>query len=213
MALPQNFEKAQLRVDGGATITVLFNPREYSITKTNAWTSEPVTGTSVPPAEFGGGQPRVLTLNGLLIDKSLLAPDSSVLSECRQLFEMMDLGSRPVPPLVSFAWGAETTFKAVCQSVTVAYKLFQPNGQPIRAEVNLTLMEAQEGKPKAQNPTTRAEAGLGVHTVQDGESLQGIAHRVYGEASRWRTIAEVNRIDNPLHLRRGTALMLPKIDA
>lgn len=211
MPIPQNFEKAELRVDGGDTIELLFNPKDYTITKANSWTSEPIKGASVPPAEFGGGQPRTLALSGLLLDQSLVK-DGTVREQTEKLFKMMELGSQPVPPLVTFAWGAKVEFKAVCEQLQVAYKLFQPNGEPIRAEVNLTLKEAKETKAKAQNPTTRAEAGLGIHTVQDGESLQAIAYRVYGEATRWRAIAEVNGIDNPLHVRRGTPLMLPKLD-
>jgi hypothetical protein len=214
MPLPQNFQKAKLQIEGGEEITVLFNPREYSITKTNQWTSDPITGTTVPPAEFGGGQPRQMTLNGLLIDQTLMGPNTSVREMCDKLFTIMALGSGSVPPFVTFIWGANVSsaFKAVCDSLTVAYKLFQPNGEPIRAEVNMTLKEAQDARPKPQNPTTRAEAGLGVHTLKDGETLQAIAYRVYGDANRWRAIAEVNGIDNPLHVRRGTPLMLPLID-
>lgn len=218
MPLPQNFQKAKLSIEGGEEITVLFNPKEYSISKTNQWSSEAITGSSVPPAEFGGGQPRQMTLNGLLLDRSLLGPDGSVRDICEKLFAMMSLpsgssggGASSVPPFITFIWGANVSFKAVCEQLTVAYKLFQPNGEPIRAEVNMTLKEAQESRPKPQNPTTRAEAGLGVHTLKDGETLQAVAYRVYGDANRWRAIAEVNGIDNPLHVRRGTPLMLPVI--
>ena len=121
-------------------------------------------------------------------------------------------GAKAVPPFVTFAWGSNVTFKAVITSLTVAYKLFQPNGDPIRADVNLALTEAEQAEVKAQNPTTRAEAGLGVHTVGDGDSLQSIAYRVYGDAARWRTIAEVNGIDDPMRVRRGTPLMLPRLE-
>ena len=53
-------------------------------------------------------------------------------------------------------------------------------------------------------------AGRGVHTVQDGDSLPSIANPAYGDATRWRTIAEANDIDDPQRLRRGTPLMLPR---
>ena len=57
MPLPQNFERAQLVVDGGEPIECAFNPQEYSITKTNVWTIKPVTGTDTPKPEFGGRMP------------------------------------------------------------------------------------------------------------------------------------------------------------
>lgn len=219
MAAVEGFQKAELRVEGGETIPVLFNPKEYSIAKTNAWTFKPVVGSTVPPAQFGGGNPRTLTLNGLLLDKSMAGPSGNVKEIAEKLFSLMATasgsnagGAGAVPPFVTFAWGQNVTFKAVITSLTVAYKLFQPNGDPIRADVNMALTEAEQAEVAAQNPTTRAEAGLGVHTVRDGDSLQSIAYRVYGDAARWRTIAEINGVDDPMRLRRGTALMLPRLE-
>ena len=55
-------------------------------------------------------------------------------------------------------------------------------------------------------------AGLGVHTVRDGDTLPSIAYDAYGDATRWRAIAEANGIDNPLHLRRGTLAGAPELE-
>jgi nucleoid-associated protein YgaU len=110
-------------------------------------------------------------------------------------------------------------FKAACTSLTVAYQLFKPNGTPIRADVKLALTQAEPAKAasanssnRGQNPTTRSAGGLGMHLVRDGDTLQSIAHQTYGDPNRWRLVAEANGIDNPLHLRRGTPLDLPRLD-
>jgi Contractile injection system tube protein/LysM domain len=222
---PDNFEKAELAIEGGETVKVLFNPTEYTITKTNTWNFKQVQGQSLPPAEFGGGNPRELALS-LLLDASLLEGSQSVVSVTNSLFKMMDVGdgqpaagARSTPPFVTFRWGAVETFKAVCTSLTVAYQLFRPNGEPIRADVKVQLKQAEQASTassssanQGQNPTTRAMDGLGVHTVQDGDSLPSIAYRAYGDATRWRSIAEANGLDDPLRLRRGTPLMLPRLE-
>lgn len=49
--------------------------------------------------------------------------------------------------------------------------------------------------------------------MQDGDSLPAIAYRAYGDATRWRVIAEANGIDNPLHVRRGAALIVPTLES
>ena len=110
-------------------------------------------------------------------------------------------------------------FKAACTSLTVVYQLFQPNGTPIRAEVRLALTQAEPASSassssanKGTNPTTRSDGGLGVHVVRDGDSLPSVAHRAYGDATVWRLIAEANGVDNPIHLRRGMSLNLPRLD-
>ena len=222
---PDGFKKAELEIDGGETIAVLFNPTEYTITKTNTWNFKQVQGSSLPPAEFGGGNPRELALS-LLLDASLLDGSQSVKSVTDALFKMMDVGdgqpaggTRSTPPFVTFRWGAVDTFKAVCTSLTVAYQLFKPNGEPIRADVKLQLKQAEQASTassssanQGQNPTTRALSGAGVHTVQDGDSLPSLAYRAYGDATRWRAIADANGIDDPLRLRRGAPLMLPRLE-
>jgi LysM repeat protein len=222
---PSGFTKATLSIDGGPEIECYFNPTEYSISKSNEWTYEKVTGTSLPPATFSGGAPRQMELS-LLLDQTLGVGKMSVQAATDALFKMMEVpagssggGTTAVPPFITFQWGTVIPFKAVCTSLTVAYKLFQPTGEPIRAEVKMTLKQADKastkssnGANKGQNPTTRANAGFGVHTVRDGDTLPSIAYQTYGDATRWRIIAEANDVDNPLHLRRGTPLSLPKLE-
>jgi Contractile injection system tube protein/LysM domain len=224
MADPGQFVKAELEIEGKAPIPVYFNPTEYSISKSNEWKYDKVTGNSFPKAQFGGGNPRELTLN-LMLDASLLGKDAHVRGTTNDLFKMMEVkegqtaGSPgAVPPFVTFRWGKETTFKSVCTQLTVAYKLFRPNGDPIRAEVKMTLKQAEtagtasaNGANRAGNPTTRANAGHGIHIVKDGDTLPSIAYSNYGDATVWRAIAEANGIENPLHLRRGRSLSLPKL--
>jgi hypothetical protein len=225
MANPAGFVKAELDIEGKGKIPVYFNPTEYSITKANDWKYDEVKGNSLPKAQFGGGKPRELSLS-LMLDASLLGKDAHVRGLTNELFKMMEVkaGQTPgdpgaAPPFVTFTWGQEQTFKSVCTQLTVAFKLFRPNGDPIRADVKMTLKQADtastatsNGANLGTNPTTRANAGHGVHTVKDGDSLPSIAYEAYGDATVWRAIADVNAIENPLHLRRGRTLSLPKLE-
>ena len=69
---PAQFVKAELEIEGSPPIPVLFNPTEFSISKSNDWKYDKVQGNALPKAQYGGGNPRELTLN-LLLDKSLLS--------------------------------------------------------------------------------------------------------------------------------------------
>jgi contractile injection system tube protein len=221
---PQTYTKAELDIEGGPTIKALFNPTELTITKANTWTAETKKGTSFSPPAFGGGKPREMSVN-LLLDESLGKP-GSVKAMANELLKMMEVPSgtgggnaKAAPPHVTFKWGAVPSFKAACTSLTITFQLFDRTGSPIRADVKLALTQVEpaptssaNSPSRPTNPTTRSDGGLGVHIVRDGDSLHSIAHRNYGDPGRWRLIAEANGIDNPLHLRRGTALDLPRID-
>jgi hypothetical protein len=225
MPPPESYTKAELHIDGGPIIKALFNPTELSITKANTWTVDAIKGTSFPKPKFGGGKPREMSVN-LLLDESIPNGGMSVKKMADELLKMMDVPSgtgggnaKAVPPHVTFKWGDVPSFKAACTSLTITFQLFKPNGTPIRADVKLALTQVEPASSASSNspsrptnPTTRSDGGLGVHVVRDGDSLHSIAHRSYGDPNRWRMIAEANGIDNPLHLRRGTALDLPRID-
>lgn len=213
---PAGFTKAKLNIDSGATLECYFNPTEYSISKSNDWKYQSVTGTSFSPPEFGGGQPRQIELS-LLFDQTFPPYTMPVRESTAALLDMMEVpsgktGGAPtaVPPFLTFEWG-RLVFKGACTSLSVTYKLFAPNGDPLRADVKLTLKQA-EAVQQGQNPTTRAAAGYGVHRVRDGDTLPSISYQAYGDATKWRLIAEANGVDNPLHLRRGSALSLPRLD-
>jgi hypothetical protein len=213
---PAGFTKAKLNIDGGPTLECYFNPTEYSISKSNDWKYKTVTGTSFSPPEFGGGQPRQIELS-LLFDQTFPPYTMPVRESTAALLDMMEVpsgktGGSPtaVPPFVTFEWG-RLVFKGACVSLSVTYKLFEPNGDPLRADVKLTLKQA-EAAQQGQNPTTRAAAGYGVHRVRDGDTLPSISYQAYGDATKWRLIAEANGVDNPLHLRRGRTLSLPRLD-
>ena len=105
----------------------------------------------------------------LLFDQTFPPYKMTVRAATAALLDAMEVpsgqsGGTPtaVPPFVTFQWGA-LIFKGAMTSLTCAYKLFRPDGEPIRADVKLTLKQAA-ATIKGQNPTTRAQAGFGMHT-------------------------------------------------
>jgi hypothetical protein len=212
MPYPQGFQKAKLKF-GNDTVECGFNPQDYTISKTNLWTYKPNQGEDTPKPEFGGGMPMTYKLS-LLLDASLQGPDKSIKDDANKLMAAM-YGNHSAPQFIEFSWGSVTLPKAAPVSITIRYALFRPNGEPVRAFVDLELAQAEDTSPpgKAQNPTTRAITGLRSHRVREGDSLPSIAYDAYGDATRWRAIAEANGIDNPLRLRRGSELTIPRLDA
>jgi len=220
------FERANLEIEGdGDKVECWFNPKEYTIQKQNQWKVEPVVGSALPTAQFGGGQPRKLTLD-LLFDSTDSDLDLRAVTD--RLFKMMEIDKALAsssgknsgrPPMITFTWGGTVTFKAVADSLSVQYMLFRPDGTPIRAQAKLSLIQVEKASDKSSkgggkggnNPTTRALPGIGSHLVRDGDSLPSIAYAHYRDATRWRAIAEANGIDDPLRLRRGSTLSIPRL--
>jgi hypothetical protein len=224
------FTLATLEIEGqGPPLKCWFNPKEYTIQKQNQWKVDPVVGAALPTAQFGGGQPRKLNLELLFDSTDSTDPQVDVNTITQLLFNAMEvqpaLGSGQGknsgrPPMLTFSWGGTQTFKAVCDSLSVQYTLFRSDGTPVRAQAKISLIQAEKamdkssgrGTPPPTNPTTRALPGLGSHMVRDGDSLASIAFQHYRDPTRWRAIAEANDIDDPLRLKRGTTLSIPRLD-
>ncbi|HEY2654817.1 MAG TPA: hypothetical protein VGI55_03450 [Solirubrobacteraceae bacterium] len=210
-----SFQRAQLKIGSGDALECWFNPQQYSISKHNAWERSGRDG-SFSPMQFNGGGNRELRLDLLFdgVNSGKKPPDVRTITD--SLFDMMEPdGATKQPPTVTFSWGPVVTFDAVCTSLTVTFTLFLPDGTPIRASAGLSLTQvAADSRTKgtvaaSQNPTTRADARLSVHVIQQGDSLAGLAYSAYGDPTRWRDIAQENDIDDPTRLPRGRAVRIP----
>ncbi len=223
--------KAVLKIEGGEEISCLFNPKEYTLQKTNQWQIQPVTGASLPTAQFGGGQGQKLQLD-LLFDKSD-EENGDVRTITDKLFAAMEATKSDAtgtntarPPMIEFVWGMTSTFNAVCDSLSIQFTMFRPDGVPIRAQARISLIQVQSatsgqanagtgtrqpGQAPGTNPTTRGMAGVHSHVVRDGDSLPSIAFAAYGDATLWRTVARANGIDDPMRLQRGAVLSIPTL--
>lgn len=211
MALPEGFQHAKLEA-GGETIDCAFNPSDYTVSKTNIWTYKPNQSKDMPDPEFGGGLPQIYKLQ-LLLDTSIKRDNQKTVTELGNKLMKSFHGGGSAPKFVKFSWGAVELPEAAPVSISIRYAMFKPNGEPTRAFVDLELAQAKDNQTvsKGQNPTTRSIPGLRVHKVRDGDSLPSIAYRHYGDATQWRAIAEANDISNPITLRRGSDLSIPRL--
>ncbi len=215
------FQQAQLLIEGQDALTCWFNPTDYTVSKSNRWSDGRQLSDEFPQREFVGGDPRELRMT-LLFDAADTDNDD-VAGVTDQLFAMLEVqpdvesGKRTArPPTVTFSWGQVSSFTAVATRLRVRYTLFDVDGTPLRAVADLALTQVEKvvgaNGGARQNPTTSGIAGLRMHTVRDGDSLQSIANAMYGDPTRWRPIAEANGIDDPLALPRGRTLTVPRAD-
>ncbi|WP_018350216.1 LysM peptidoglycan-binding domain-containing protein [Longispora albida] len=188
-----------------------FNPKELSLAKTSKWKRETqAKAKKAAPPEFLGPDPAKLSLE--LFFDATEKMDDGVVKSVEQLFTCtVRYGEAKTPPWVIFYWGGLTSFPGFINSVTAKYTLFTPAGMPVRAVCTVVLEEIA-GEKKGQNPTSGALAARDVHVLVAGDTLQSVAYRAYGDAGRWRAVAEANDIDDPLRLRPGTRLLVPALE-
>jgi len=203
--------------DSQKRVECLFNPTEYTVAKTNNWQQTRVVGKNVPFLTYTGGQSRTLSIE-LFFDTHEAGGDVRVpLNKLWQL-AMIDEKNRNTqtqrsrPPMCTFQWGPNWSFRAALTSLSVRYTLFREDGTPVRATASVTF---QEGRDDASATTPQSNAvasgksGSKARQVKSGENLPMIAHQEYGDAKQWRPIADANRLSDPENVKAGQYLVIP----
>lgn len=190
----------------GEAIRVLFNPNEYRLERSNQFAEVAIPGLQSPPIQFVRGAARTLSMQ-LFFDTYESGEDVRVYTG--KIVALLDVAPElHAPPIVLFNWG-QLTFVGVLERASQRFTLFHSDGVPARATVDVTIKEcAQEGQ---QAGLLRSADFVKTHVLHQGETLSGIAGRVYGDPALWRRIAEANRIDDPFDLQPGRVLVVPAL--
>jgi hypothetical protein len=204
---------------GDPPIECMFNPKEYSIAKQNTWKPGHARGRNVPDMQFGGGNPATLTLQLLFDTYEGVKGSNDVRKEFTQKIWNLAVVDEDLkdnhtssgrPPKVRFQWGPAWSFEAVITSITQKFTLFASDGTPVRATLDVSFQQIRdEHNHPAQNPTSGGSGGERQWIVRDGDSLASIAYAVYGNSTRWRAIADANRLVRVRDLQPGTVLGIP----
>lgn len=201
------------KVDGGLSVACMFNPYEYRVTKTNTFSQRPQNDADVTQAEFQSAGPQTLTLS-LHFDTYETKED--VTQTTRKLWQFMETknqrnsqrGQKVPPPQVAFEWGV-FRFVAYITSMTQTFTLFQHDGTPVRARVEVTFTQYIDVGDYPRQNSIGGTFYEQAWRVTSGDRLDLIAAQVYGDPLKWRLIAERNRIANPYNLRPGQVLQIP----
>lgn len=212
-------DKAYLMIEGSAErIPCMFNPSELQISRSNSWDSPSLAGQGVQKARYAGAGAGSMSLN-LTFDTT--DTGNAVTIHTGKLMKLMDVdpslggtderSNNARPPYVTFHWGDLHSFEAVVSNLTLQFTYFSSTGVPLRAKVSLTLTQYQQSNAFGpQNPTSGTPNPHRVHRVQPGETLDRISARYYGDSTRWRQIASANGITDPLALKSGALLSIPR---
>lgn len=210
---------AYLNTESGDRIECMFNPAELTISKSNSWNAGQAKGKNAPELRFQGGQSATMTLS-LTFDTT--RDGTPVTDHTDKLLNLMkvDQGlsgadrnrNSARPPWVVFHWGSTHSFKAIVDRLQLKFTYFASSGTPLRAKADMTLKQwKDEEQLPLTNPTSYTPSLHTVHRLTPGETLDRVAAAHLGDPTRWRLIADANRIQDPLSLTPGTVLAIPEL--
>ena len=98
-------------------------------------------------------------------------------------------------------------------SVDIKYTLFDRNGEPTAAELDIAL-KGDMSKERENLVNNFSSPDLThVRIVKSGDTLPLLCQQIYGDSSYYPTVAQANGLDNfrNLHLQLGQKLYFPPL--
>jgi hypothetical protein len=193
--------------------TVLFNPSEYTLTRTNNYNRSQAAGTSRPSTSHGSGNPDQLALSLFFDGTGVVGDPGPVTDRVTSFLDLMRYrGDQHKPRYLWVRWGW-LTFRCILKSATATFTLFDRDGEPIRAKVNASFEEVLEDKERVNEERASSSDLHRVWRVEEGQTLDVIAYEVYEDPAYWRELAMFNGLENPRELEPGSLLSLPLKEA
>lgn len=219
-------EKARIKflAPTGEDIVVKYNPTQLAINRGVHYAEVTVPGLIMPLQQFVRGTTQTLNVEVFLDSEPLSGqpgterpgnerngPANEVEAHLRRLRELIKINSSThAPPVVRFEWG-QTQFDGVVTTFNEKFSLFDESGNVTRARVELALKSYQDADSQRREINPESPDITKTHVVTDGDRLDNIAAREYGDARLWRVIASANGIEHPREMVPGTVLNIPPL--
>jgi len=199
-------------VDTKGKVVALFNPKEYSISKTTNWKNLDTSGRDMPDVQFTTGQRRELSME-LFFDTYDTKKNVKEYVQKIEKLMLIDV-EKHRPPIVLVSWGENAlNFQCVLEQMEQRYTMFTNEGTPVRAIINVTFREIdpnQNGSLVSQGEKESPDHTK-IRVIREGDTLQHLAHIEYEDPALWKILATSNDIEDPLNIPAGTVIQVPPL--
>lgn len=201
----------------GKFVTLL-NPEKYNLNYKIEYNEEQASGTSATQPNFVRIPPKDLDLE-FLFDRSGVIKGyddyngTGIIEDINHFKHVVfDYnGDEHKPNYLMINWG-DLLFKGVLIEMNIEYKLFNPDGTPLRAMVNTKFKEMVEDELRVAQENNNSPDLTHVREVKDGDTLPLMTHRIYGDPKYYLQIAAINGITNFRKLKTGQEIYFPPIE-
>ena len=195
--------------------TALINPETYTVEIKYEFEKTQGQGSTGGHQQFKVKLPEEMAFE-FLFDNTGIAdgkPKENIAVEIENFKKfLMDYdGNSHQPRFFKFVWGTDL-FKGRCASLNINYKLFNPDGSPIRAICKVSLKQATDEELRVIQQNDHSPDLTHYRVVQKGDTLPLMCYKIYGNSSCYLQVAAANKLQNFRNLETGTEIFFPPID-
>ncbi len=208
----------------------LINPESYTIEYKFKFAEAQGQGSSGKQLKYEGTEPQEMSFEFLFDGTGIIdgewrtqkgnppingtgEPQDSIVESIKQFKRaLLDYkGDSHEPRHLKLVWGENSIFKGRATEVSINYKLFKPDGTPIRAVAKVKFKSSIEEKKRAAKENKSSPDLTHVRKVKAGDTLPLMCEQIYGDPKYYLQVAEVNNLGNFRLLSPGTELIFPPL--
>jgi len=116
------------------------------------------------------------------------------------------------PNYLKIGWGTLTIKRCVLKSASIAYKLFKPDGVPLRAVITASFSDNSDDQTRVAKAQDQSPDLTHFRIVKAGDNLPAMCAEIYGDPQLYLRVARANGLDDFRHLVPGTRLRFPPLE-
>jgi hypothetical protein len=211
--LIKSYEKADFSGQAIGQFESYVNPNEITLAYEMEYDAAQGSGTTGSRMNFKKVKPGEMSLtffidgtgaNGKLIDVQQKVEEFQTVTGYN--------GNIHRPNYLKVVWGTLQVKRCVLKSASIAYKLFKPDGVPLRAVITATFTDSSDDQTRVALAQDQSPDLTHVRQVKAGDNLPMMCFTIYGDPHYYLEVARANRIDAFRTLRPGTKIFFPPLE-
>jgi hypothetical protein len=204
----------------GGDFTALVNPESYTLEYKIEYNDKQGQGTSNTQQKYKFSKPEELAFEFLFDASGVIKRAPSITSDkddiVNDLQKFKEIvtgynGSSHQPNYLKLFWGT-LLFKGRLTSLIIQFKLFRPDGRPIRALAKAVFAGSVEENFRVALENAQSADLLHIRRVKAGDTLPMLCFEIYGDPAYYVQVAMANRLSHFRDLEPGKELIFPALN-
>jgi len=203
---------------GGGEFNTLLNPEKYTLKYKVEYTEAQGQGTSASQPKFVRTPPEDFELDFLFDRTGVIKGQSNtdgdgIIGDIEKFKKIVFdySGDEHKPNYVMIGWGT-LLFKGCLLEMSIEFKLFAPDGTPLRAVVKAKFKGSVEEDLRVAKENNNSPDLTHIRVVKEGDTLPLMTFRIYGNSKYYLEVAKANNLSNFRRLTPGQKIKFPPIE-
>ncbi len=207
------YEKPDYSGSAAGEFEAYVNPNEITVSYELEYFSTQGVGTTNSRMEFNRAKPGDLSLSFFLDGTGANGRVIDVQEQVEKFQAVTGYsGNIHRASYLIVMWGTLEIKRCVLKSASIAYKLFKPDGVPLRAVISAVFTEQSDDKTRVAKAQDSSSDLTHVRLVKAGDNLPSLCDQIYGDPRLYLRVAEANGIDDFRNLAPGTRVFFPPLE-